>query len=231
MFIKNILFKIKNIPIACNPPCKSCGSGSDDCATCYENYFIHKMRCLTSCPTKFYGSEGACLPCPEECVDCVNSQECKGGCVSGFLEQGKTCVRSCGAGYAENRKTNKCDSNAIIKNNFHTIDCPNQCLSCKYNQTILQCDVCYTNTYLFENDCYTACPSGYFANSKEMACEACDTACKSCFDKGSNNCIECNKKKGYRFAGGSSCAMIQCQISQYFNSTTEKCESIIENIY
>ena len=116
-------------------------------------------------------SHSNCVACPSNCIVCTSSSvpACL-TCNVGFYLSLGTCVSNCSGGFLPDY-INECSSCL--------------CLSC--SNTAYNCTSCSGATNLFNFQCLTTCPSGYYASNN--TCLACTANCASC--SSSTNCLIC----------------------------------------
>ncbi len=149
--------------------CAEYKSGSSECISCKEPYFMLELSsCIRECPAGYYGEisgSRTCKECHEKCKTCTGSLE-------------TTCT-TCREGLSMDYATNECKSchdftdasnNCLAKcpDNYYTYQ---QSVSCSYCPTgCLHCNV--------DETCIT-CEKGWFMNDKKT-CTKCDVSCSAC---------------------------------------------------
>ena len=158
-------------------PCSNCATG---CATCDG---AAQTDCI-SCKSGYYGPP--CNACDSACSVCTgpSDNQCS-ACNSGyFLHPTSTaCYSSCLSGYWNDTDNHIC------------APCNVACDLCS-GGTHTECHICNSGYFLQPSStvCLDSCPNGYWSNSGNNNCDACNPACASC-NGGSNICTAC--KSGY----------------------------------
>lgn len=82
-------FCLSSCPTAMYPSASTCLNCSQSCLTCtsasscsgcsnisylFSNITNNSVYCLNYCPTSYYASQGKCLPCQSNCLNCYVSQ-------------------------------------------------------------------------------------------------------------------------------------------------------------
>lgn len=173
---------------SCHENCSACNSW-EECTECtLYNFRTPDATCTDSCPDTYYknGTEktgGECLPCADNCFECVSATTCVNCNNSHFLSQSGECVEHCPDGEYEvgeeefGRECKKCP------NDF------NKCLTATYASE------CTNNLYLTaEAQCEPFCPDGFYRaplHGKLIGreCPRCPEDCNKCQDAGA--CSEC----------------------------------------
>lgn len=155
----------------CPDPCANCVNPFN-CISCNLGYYLHSGACVESCPTFpviLYANPNRI------CGTAFN-------CTQGFyaLNETKSCVSSCPAGYYVNVQAQACD--ACMKGcvNCTTVS---SCLACNINTAIWSNYVCYTfcsplKRFYTLKGCVSSCPTGTYL--KLTTCQNCSVVCKTC---------------------------------------------------
>ena len=180
-----------NICAACSAACSRCtDSSSYQCSACKPGFFLQPAStiCLDSCPSGYWGDTGinVCSACDAACSLCTGSSntQCL-TCNSGFflqpVPQDTTCISSCPLGFWEDATNHIC------------APCDYSCESC-LGGTNNQCTACKPGFFLqpASTICLDSCPSGYWGNTTNNVCSACDTACSTCTGPSYKQCSDCN---------------------------------------
>ena len=69
------------------------------------------------------------------------------------------------------------------------LTCSYQCLTCEGNSA--QCTSCNTGTFLYNSDCLSQCPIGYYGNETNQ-CSKCSEDCYTCSDS-PDTCTSCDE--------------------------------------
>lgn len=84
--------------------------------------------------------------------------------------------------------------------------------------------------YLFNQSCYSTCPSGLYSNTTTKKCEACHSYCVQCNGPTSANCSSCNSGFYLKQPVASSKTCIQtCSSGQYGDVNTKQCVTCHSN--
>lgn len=136
--------------------CQQCKVGyfgencSQKCLFCkYESCNKNTGRCTTACKDGYYfGADGICVRCPENCKTCVSEALCS-GCESGY--KGSSCqeyCESCILGSNCEQTTGYCFVSCKngISGVYCNLPCDSECESCeRLNKS--QCLICATGRY------------------------------------------------------------------------------------
>lgn len=182
----------------CNSACLTCYGGSSfECSSCANstNILINGV-CTSTCPSGTIKNGTACIACPTNCLSCSivsNLLSCS-TCVPSYIFTAyngtNICVQSCSslssgvASYIQVGTTCQiCNiSNCVL------------CVTTTSNQ--IQCSSCSNTTFLYNQQCYTACPSGTAPSSN--TCVPCAQNCINC--SSSSTCTKCTT--GYYLLNG-----------------------------
>ncbi|GFY26068.1 extracellular matrix protein FRAS1 [Trichonephila clavipes] len=160
----------------CSPSCKSCfGNMASQCSSCEKGYLLQKGRCVKSCDSNFYASEGYCFECHESCLSCVgpNSSDCISCALSGQLLQDGTCV-------------DECIGHFYVADGY-CLACNESCARCLKDGS---CQFCEDSFYLEEEYCVPECTPGYY-KFIDAYCLPCHDECQSCFGPLPYQCTSC----------------------------------------
>ena len=189
--------------LICDVSCTKCAGTSTNCTFCGSlgttAVYLYNAACLNICPDGYYPAisssataSNLCLPCAGGCAKCTgsgltNCQACSTVGLSDYYLDigGTTCGLTCPlgqyAGPAANHQCLACDSNCA------------QCVGTSTN-----CTFCSkaTGMFLYQNRCYSACPTGFFGSFSTSAtttdiCQACTPGCLTCTGSGLTNCQSC----------------------------------------
>jgi len=165
--------------------CSKCNASViDECINCDAPYKLFNGDCVQNCPDYFTNINNVCDRCSASgCTKCNNKTECI-NCESGkYLLENKQCVNPCPLGYVDN----------IINNVNQCVSCNKKCETCRKDNTNY-CLSCPQPLALYNGDCVSTCPSGYyksFVNNTNYICQKCNVdQCSSCNDYG-DTCSAC----------------------------------------
>ncbi|KAL4494134.1 hypothetical protein ABPG72_016090 [Tetrahymena utriculariae] len=148
--------------------------------------FIYQFNCLqsnciacssissgcTQCSQGYYLSNSACLPCLPDCISCTVGTQCT-VCTGGRTLNANQCV---------------CASKQYW-NGSQCVACSNtSCNTCSPSDSTI-CLSCLSNTYLYNGQCQSYCPSQYFKNTTTLTCDQCVTNCQQCTNN--TSCSQC----------------------------------------
>lgn len=157
--------------------CSECNQSADVCDKCIEGFININGVCVIICPpTTFSPDNKICLPCIENCTECINDKVCK-VCDAGFvLKEDGTCAETC-------------DDGQYVDSEGKCKDCTNTtCLKC--DQVPEECTECPENKYLDGTTCKDRCPNGSIPSAANFFCQPCNTSCKTC-ETTVDNCTSC----------------------------------------
>ena len=187
--------------------CLTCDSpSSSSCVTCEPGFFLYpspRGQCLQICPDGYWpnDSSGTCDACwvnpeldtdPHSCKTCASgseSNQCTSCAPGTFLHPntGGQCLSHCPDGFWEdtyNRACQSCWSSDVS---------PYSCATCNgHNNT--NCLTCKPDTFLYEGQCISPCPDGFWGDNSTLRCLPCNTdpiPCKTCDAGTSSNCTSC----------------------------------------
>ena len=161
--------------------CLACDSYElSKCNSCDEETVIFNGECLKECPEHYYlktteNGVKTCGKCEENCDKCSDSVNCE-KCMNNyyFAEGTKSCV--------------SCESpNLIIGEQCVTCKAKG-CNVCVEGQPNI-CAICDDKLSLYEGECYSDCPTGFFKNGN--ICEQCEPNCLTC--SGIGQCTKCQE--------------------------------------
>lgn len=180
------------------PNCNSCKSDASICESCSHPYVLSDNEYKQECPASYFNDSYICKECIKNCSRCDNSMTCSQCYSSHVLYKGKCEYTSCPP-YTY-QFGNEC------------IDCPPNCEKCSYGDT---CDLCKKDYFQNGNDCINSCGDGYYQDSTNRKCTACDVLnCKSC----PGNPSVCDSCKYPFVLHQQNCGQIECP-SHYFNDS------------
>ena len=106
--------------------------------------------------------------------------------------------------------------------------CSPICLTCSYNSTYCtSCGFASSGVmlYLRNNTCKSDCPDGYYQNSTNYQCTACDPVCLICKDGSKNYCTICGNITNagvtiqYYLIIGTTICDTACPLGQFISSS------------
>ena len=153
-----------NTCATCPSVCLSCSSGSS-CLSCVSSLHFLSGQCLSACPSSYVAIANAslhsnCLSCPSNCLVCTSTVSCS-VCKATHYLSGGSCVSSC--------------SSPLLPNYLNTCSiCA--CLSCSGRS--FNCTSCGAGLSLHNNQCLSACPTGYYSSGG--VCLSCMNNCSAC---------------------------------------------------
>lgn len=177
---------------ACHENCSACNS-YEECTECRLYTFrTPSATCSDTCPDTYYknGTEkvgGECVPCQDNCLQCVSANTCVVCNNSYFLAQSGECIEHCPDGEYEvgneelGRECMRCPSGF------------NRCISANYASE------CNNHLYLTAGaKCETTCPDGFYRSpihGKAIGreCPRCHEDCNKC--ENADACSECKNSK------------------------------------
>lgn len=176
--------------------------------------------CQTSCNLQQFINltlPNICSNCDSVCTQCkISASNCQ-SCISGYYlySAASQCLSTCPKSFYNNPDLDK------FLMTFVCSACSPECLAC-YGPSNNSCTACTTIVDSFGQSkvyfkqptldlCDTACPLGYFGNSANNLCEACQNGCVSCKGNASY-CSTCSPYLGvvYFFDSVSSSCFTVC---------------------
>ena len=163
--------------------CLNCTQSPTSCTTCLSGYILFTNSTITKCilnckelnlPSTNYilsPTTSTCISCSSQvsnCLDCyystlLSKTICTTCANSYFLYPNNTCLAVCpSAGY-------------YLYQNKYCLPCGLNCATCSSDSI---CTVCNVNYNLYQNQCVSTCPIGYYSNTG--VCTACEANCKTC---------------------------------------------------
>ena len=166
--------------LECDSTCEECnGSTSTSCTVCPSTlpYMLPTNACAASCQTGQYLYGTSCLiQCPSGYYGFEGNYTCIQTCPSSYFITGDLCL--------------KCDSTCAECNGALATDCTVCPQALPYMLPTNACAaVCGTGEYLYEDTCYTNCPSPTY--SIDLTPLACVTQCPSNYYLAGTSCIIC----------------------------------------
>ena len=189
--------------------CVTCNAqSSGSCLKCDSPYFLYPNtigQCLLTCPDGFWANSGSrtCDSCwistsssPYSCKTCLSSgssNQCTSCAAGAFLHPNTEgeCVAPCPDGFWGDTYSNTCQPcwSSTVQ--------PYTCASCMGPHST-NCLSCNPDTFLYQGQCITSCPAGYWGDTSSWECKPCWSSttspftCKTCDAGGSSNCLSCN---------------------------------------
>jgi proprotein convertase subtilisin/kexin type 5 len=122
------------------------------CNTSSTYWLLEDQTCVSNCSQYHYLSNGSCLDCSTNCVQCLNSTVCQ-SCVSSYLYN-SSCLQIC--------------PNLTYPDiSLQCLACVLPCETCLDSQT---CVTCITGYLLYLTYCVTSCPDQYWADLWSRKC-------------------------------------------------------------
>jgi proprotein convertase subtilisin/kexin type 5 len=186
----------------CSYPCEECTSVSNiTCSSCKPNFYLAPNNsCLMACPPFYYRNDSLwqCEPCPSGCVFCFDANLCS-LCANGYYQFNYSCLNTCPIGYFNLIST--------------CAPCHQACGSCTYAGQS-NCTSCSSGYYWAgPTTCVMICSSGLYPSGD--SCIPCPNNCSKCSANGiCETCLDDMKSNG-----------VCCPPSNYFNLTSNQCES------
>ncbi|KAL4473512.1 hypothetical protein ABPG74_022376 [Tetrahymena malaccensis] len=213
-----------------NGSCQQCFQG---CLTCSEpNDSNRCFSCVSSYKQDYFGSSckkckgGEYSPSRDNCLPCNQLCDNQFSCFGPSVFQ----CQKCQAGYFKDLQTNKCLACDLSK-----------CKECSESPT--QCTDCPQNQFLYDKQCFTKCPSGWYPDEKRVCRQCNQDLCKECYNS-PTQCTECKQdqvlfeekcykdcKKGF-FADKQNvckpCDLNKCEECIQYDTKCTKCK---DNLY
>ncbi|KAL4485055.1 hypothetical protein ABPG72_014575 [Tetrahymena utriculariae] len=169
----------ENGQIFINGSCQQCFQGFLSCSKPNNQYECYS--CITSYSKDYFGS--SCKKCKEgeysasrdTCQSCNQLCDNKLSCVGPSVFQ----CQKCQAGYFKHLQTNKCMACNSSK-----------CKECSESPT--QCTGCPERQFLYDKQCLSKCPSGWYPDEKRVCWQCNQQLCKECSNS-HTQCTECKK--------------------------------------
>ncbi|EAR92595.2 transmembrane protein, putative (macronuclear) [Tetrahymena thermophila SB210] len=162
-----------------NGSCQQCSQG---CLTCSEpNNSNRCYTCTTSYSQDYFGSSckkckgGEYSPSRDSCQSCSQLCDNKFSCFGPSVFQ----CQKCQAGYFKHLQNNKCLSCDLSK-----------CKECSESPT--QCTDCPEGQFLYDKQCFSKCPSGWYPDEKRVCRQCNQELCKECYNS-PTQCTECKQ--------------------------------------
>lgn len=202
----------------CNSACLTCYGGSSyECLSCSNSTnILISGSCVSNCPAGTIRNMSSCISCPANCLNCIlsgNSIICN-SCASPYIlftsNSSSSCIQSCSS-------LNSGTQNYLLVNGQCQLCTITGCLLCSYANGQFQCNSCQNSTYLYNQQCMTACPTGTYPSSN--TCVSCPQNCQSCTTLGCSVC-----SNGYSLLN-SNCVSSCGQGFYSINSTCYKCSA------
>lgn len=142
-------------------------------------------------------------------------------CAEGFFNENGVCVEKCSNGNFANSETKTCEP------------CDISCLTCVDSST--NCTSCPDNTYLLNNACVSACPSGTYP-SISNECTPCPGDCDTCLNADKctsckigflidDNCVDVCPKGTYPQINPNTCVPCDTKCSACTSNTCTECNN------
>ncbi|XP_011405480.2 PREDICTED: furin-1-like [Amphimedon queenslandica] len=194
----------------CSSTCATCTDAPANCTTCVQSGVLpHNGSCPAPCsPHQFYNfALASCGDCPMNCSSCSNETYCT-RCLSGFyLNARGECYPQCATGTVQNPLSGQCESTK----------CHSTCLTC-VGPSKKECLSCSKDLIFFKNECWKACPVGFYRtsnrNEESVSCSSCHSNCRTCDGPTDGECLSCSHLKPY--LDGYHCVQ-KCRSGYYVN--------------
>ncbi|KCV69808.1 hypothetical protein H696_03264 [Fonticula alba] len=181
----------------CVPCASSCVRFSQDdpgaCAACAEDFFLDPSsgQCVCTCPAQWLGTGGKCVPCAEDCHQCVMSPDNCHRCRWGkFKTRGPApvrCVDACPPGEFPH-------ATGLLGATLQCALCSPACAECDgpEEDACTSCPIKDGVQWVLAEEglarCLAACPPGQYADARAV-CRPCDPACGGvCVGAGPQGC-------------------------------------------
>ena len=106
----------------------------------------------------------------------------------------------------------------------------NNCQECELFKDFA-CSKCSQSTYIQTNKtCTDSCLNGFYEDTINHKCQACDSSCLSCSGQNANACLSCDFSSGKTLQSDGTCAT-GCPDSYYVNTTTNTCQICVAPNY
>lgn len=219
-----------NINNICKPcqqlNCLICDTSLQVCSKCNDKTYILNGICYDQCPIGYYIDNDKCSKCSDNCKECFSNTKCR-ECNSEYSLFQNYCSLSCPEKYVSilGIKGRSCE------------ECSLNCLFCEESNKKI-CSKCQLGAYLYNNECVSSCPFGFFTNLSNGKCEKCHvddcgdcsksiTVCERCKDNKyllNNTCIE-KCPESYRTNGNKceKCIVDNCEVCSQSINKCEKC--------
>jgi hypothetical protein len=138
----------------CSKNCRTCTGTRTNCTSCNDESTVPVLmgdRCISSCASTHTAVIGVCEQCRSPCASCESSVDFCTSCdgIDGRIyKYGTDCLTSCPEGTSINYENNHCNG------------CRQGCKRCN-SRNPMKCEECQYGYFNFDEECVTACPSGY----------------------------------------------------------------------
>ena len=166
------LFAQNGVCKECSSDCLTCDVDKNNCLSCHPTFFLNDTSCSSNCKNGFFKFNDIC--CPDQCEECINSNECT-ICKETFYLYENLCLN--------------CEKNCKV-----CLESEDNCVTCIENYYLLEkkcVEICPEENY-YQNEELKIC------SNCDPNCRKCngstDTSCLSCFKNSvlyKNHCFEC----------------------------------------
>ena len=181
----------------CPSSCTSC-TNSTNCLTCKTNYYFHNYKCVSTCPAKTFGLTPPfictgkifllkplfhlVIDCISTCATCDASKSCL-TCKNPYVEdvQVSTVCTTAPSSSNNNDPLNSCKSKEFFLFEKETDFLLGTIAGCDACVNPTTCLYCVAGQYLYNNICYSLCPSKTFA--RDFACYSINFSQPFCLKK------------------------------------------------
>ncbi|EAR86548.3 hypothetical protein TTHERM_00037250 (macronuclear) [Tetrahymena thermophila SB210] len=227
---------------SCIEGCKSCFN-SNYCDQCQDGYYLQSTNhsCVKNCnDNQYLDSSKICQNCPSGCSTCNQliciscqdvdkdpSQNCQVCNKDLKLTSSNTCA-SCSIPNCLQYDTNsiKCSCKLYSPQYMCQVTQINNCSQQNYIDGQCICQVCKSDTFMYNGQCRQTCPQGYGQNRQTMTCDRCQiSGCQYC-SQNYQQCQVCSS--GYLYYQDTNKCQYQqsCSDSYYLsNNQCIKCQS------
>jgi proprotein convertase subtilisin/kexin type 5 len=200
----------------CDATCASCSNG-DSCDVCASGKFQDPLskKCVDNCSNGYFKDNNAmkCRPCVFPCANCTSQTACS------------SCATSA---YTFNTATNQCvitcTANQFKDPVGNCVTCTPNCATCSNSYT---CNTCAPGFFMFQNNCVSTCPTGFYINTDtngNKSCALCNSSCATCSD----NTLKCNTcATGLVRSTDGTCAYT-CP-DNYISDSTSVCKNCVDS--
>ncbi|KAL4512338.1 hypothetical protein ABPG72_005340 [Tetrahymena utriculariae] len=196
--------------IKCSSNCKQCYKSENNCTSCPSEFFLfydqrnNTSTCMQKCPPSYFGVQGQCKPCPQNCQTCDNNGVCQ-LCQKSFIIFNQSCIscpnqdilidyqcqyckdkllrlydgtcignQDCGEGYFI--ENGICKQCGLKNENCSSINSQEEINKCsQYQNRQGKCRNCSAAATYYNNGWCLSCPEGCSSCNQQGQCSQCSS--------------------------------------------------------
>lgn len=199
--------------VSCGENCLLCDSGPNQCAACKKDFTLTpEGNCIEKveiiCDKDQFLKKETCIDCAENCLECLDLDQCSKCNENALLTSAGTCL--CKDGFF-----------ALEAAGGTCVPCDKDCLTCSEQGACLICP----SSFSLNEQGRCACEQESYLDRTSETCKFCPDRCSSCSSE--TQCTSCKNGDDVVFDG--QCRSLFCPDGTFRDKLNKLCENCSSN--